>query len=156
MMTDVEKERNRLLDWQRRLDPSNFNKATGAKYHTAPTVILPGAPEYPKHPIKGSVTILFYIDSSCWISPLKETVEIEKPIFVEREPKARAKHGPVILMDELSAYAAVPVNEGAYWSMQILTLEQNEALTARFVPGKVNDKTGKSKIKCVITFLPKE
>ena len=155
MTAYLETEKTRLLDWQRKLDPSNFNKATGVQYRVAPTVILPGAPEYPDNPVENSVTILFYIDSSCWVTPLQEKIEIVKPIFVEKEPQKRAKNGPVILMDETNVYAAIPVNEGSYWSAQIMTREEYEPLSAYFVPGKVNQNTGKSKIKCIVTFLPK-
>lgn len=154
MKTNLDAEKNRLLDWQRKFDPSNFNKATGAQYRVAPTVILPGATEYPEHPIENSVTILFYIDSSCWVVPLQEKIEIDNPIFVEKEPQKRAKNGPVILMDETNVYAAIPVNEGAYWSAQVMTRDEFEPLHASFVPGKVNQSTGKSKIKCIVTFLP--
>ena len=148
--------KDRLLDWQRKFDPSNFNKATGAQYHTAPTVIFPDAAEYPKNVSDESVTILFYLDSSCWVTPLEEKITIEDPIFIEKEAKGRAKHGPVFIMDAAAVYAAVPVKEGAYWSVQMMTRPEHKPLLATFTPGKMNKETGKSKIKCLITFLPEQ
>ena len=147
-------DKDYLLDWQRKFDPSNFNKATGAQYHTAPSVVFPDAAEYPDNMPDESVTILFYIDSGCWVSPLTEKIMINAPIFVEKEAKARAKHGPVFIMDAANVYAAVPVKEGAYWSVQMMTRPEHQPLLATFTPGKINEKTGKAKIKCLVTFLP--
>lgn len=150
-------DKDSLLEWQRKLDPSHFNKARGAQYHTAPTVVFPDAAEYPKRVPKDSVSILFYIDSSCWIGTLDKKTTVKKPEFIEKPPRGKsAKHGPVIILSESAALAAVVTSENYYWAAQVMSLPENEVLRATFTPGKVNKSTGKAKIKCLVTFLPHE
>ena len=141
------------MEWQAKMDPSRFNKSRGAQYHTAPTVVLPGAPEFPDDLPDGTVTFLYYVDSSCWLAKLEEKVVLENPMFIEKPPRKGAKHGPVLILTASEALAAIPVNENYYYAAQVVSQPGFQVLRATFSPGKVNEKTGTSKIKCVVSFI---
>ncbi len=101
----------RILEWQRRFDPCRFNKATGAQYHTAPAVLLPGAHEIPNDAPGDSISVMFRVSPSAWISS-PEKMEITYPVFVEKAPKSKmAKHGPVFVLGQDAAVLAIPTNE---------------------------------------------
>lgn len=141
------------MEWQANMDPSRFNKSRGAQYHTAPTVVMPDAVEFPSDLPDGTVTFLYYIDSSCWLSKLEGKLVLEEPMFIEKPPRKGAKHGPVLVLTAAEALAAIPVNENYYWAAQVVTDPKYRVLRAVFTPGKVNEKTGTSKIKCVVSFI---
>jgi len=140
------------LKWQRALDPSHFNKATGAQYHTAPTVIPHDSPDYPKRMPKSSICLQFFIDEASWIVT-PQHISIKKPVFLEGKPKTKsAKHGAVFIMDKNTAYCAIPVKENYYWSAQVLS--EHEVVYAVLSPGKRTD-TGKSaKTRIIAVFKP--
>lgn len=142
------------LEWQRRLDPSNFNKKTGAQYHTAPSVIMGNSPDIPDDAPDGSVTVMFFIDGSCWISGGSERVVVDHPMFMEKPPKSKkAKHGPVIVLSETSALCVIPVSQNYYWTAQVMCSQ--EVFRAVFVPDKASAKKGKDpQVKVVVTFVP--
>ena len=110
-----------LLDWQRKLDPSNFNKARGAQYHTAPSVVFPDTPDYPKDAPDDSVTIMFYIDGDNWLDQSEKLV-VDAPLFLEKPPKSKsAKHGPIMVLTDTAALGAVLYQDNYYWSAWTLT-----------------------------------
>lgn len=142
---------DRLLEWQRRMDPENFNKKRGAQYHTAPSVVFPDSSDYPEGVPEESVTILFHLDGANWLGGDKKVVA-KNPEFIEKPPKTKtAKHGPVIILTESSVLGACEVKDNFYWSAQVLS--QHEVLLATFKPGKFN-KEGKRKIVVIATFMP--
>ena len=150
----ISNEQQRLIEWTRRLDPARFNKAQGAQYHTAPSIVLPDTPDYPKNVPSNSVTIMFTLSGTCWIGIDKERTTVKGPIFVEKPPKTkRAKHGPVVVMDEASAYLIVPTNENYYWACQQMV--NRDVIQAVLKPGKERDD-GKFSILCIVTFMPNE
>lgn len=150
----INSEQQRLIEWTRRLDPSRFNKAQGAQYHTAPSIVLPGTPDYPADVPSNSVTIMFYLSGTCWIGIDKSRMTVKSPIFVEKPPKTkRAKHGSIVMMDATTAFLIVPTKENYYWACQQMV--GREVVQAVLKPGKVN-KDGKFKIMCIVTFMPKE
>lgn len=141
------------LEWQRRLDPSNFNKKTGAQFHTAPSVIMGNSPDIPKDAPEGSVTVMFFIDGECWIGG-PERVTVDRPVFMEKPPKSkRAKHGPIIVLSETSALCAIPVSQNYYWTAQVMCSQ--EVFRAVFVPDRISmEKTKAPKVKVTVTFVP--
>lgn len=144
------------LEWQRKLDPSNFNKKTGAQYHTAPSVIMGDSPDIPADAPEGAVTVMFFIDGDCWISGGSERVVVDHPLFIERPPKTKkAKHGPVLVLSDTSAICAIPVSQNYYWTAQVMCSQ--DVFRATFVPDRVSTKKGKSpKVKVVVTFVPRD
>jgi len=147
---------NRLaLEWQRRLDPSNFNKKTGAQFHTAPTVIMGSSPDIPSDAPENSVTVLFFIDGECWLMP-PEKIVVDRPLFAEKPPRSkRAKHGPIIVLSETNALCAIPVSQNYYWTAQVMCSQ--DVFRATFVPDKVSTKETKApKVKVIVTFVPKD
>lgn len=143
------------LEWQRRLDPANFNKKTGAQYHTAPSVIMGDSPDIPKDAPEGSVTVMFFIDGECWLTTPERTV-VDNPLFMEGKPKTkRAKHGPVFVLSETQALCAIPVSQNYYWTAQVMCSQ--EVFRAVFIPDKTSTKQAKvPKVKAVVTFVPKD
>ena len=141
------------LEWQRRLDPSNFNKKTGAQFHTAPSVIMGNSPDIPADAPEGSVTVMFFIDGECWLGG-PDKVVVDHPLFIEKPPKSkRAKHGPIIVLSETSALCAIPVSQNYYWTAQVMCSQ--ETFRAVFVPDKTSIKKAKApKVKVVVTFVP--
>lgn len=143
----------RALEWQRRLDPSNFNKKTGAQYHTAPAVIMSDSPDRPKDAPEDSVTVMFFIDGECWINePVR--IDVDDPLFVERPPKQKkSKHGPILVLSATAALCAIPVSQNYYWTAQVMCSQK--VWRASFVPDKAASKKGKKpRIKVVVTFIP--
>lgn len=150
----ISKEQQRLIEWTRRLDPARFNKAQGAQYHTAPSIVLPGTPDYPDDVPSNSVTIMFTLSGTCWIGIDRKKITVKTPTFLEKPPKTkRAKHGSVVVMDATSAYLIVPTNENYYWACQQMV--GREVIKAVLKPGKERDD-GKFSIVCTVTFMPKE
>lgn len=144
------------LEWQRRLDPSNFNKATGAQFHTAPAVIMPGSPDIPEDAPEGSVTMMFFIDGECWIDGNPQRVSVDSPSFMERPPRTKsAKHGPVIVLSDTAALCAIPVSQNYYWAAQVMCSQ--DVWRVLFVPDRVASKKGrKPRIKVIVTFVPSD
>lgn len=140
-----------LMEWQRSFDPLNFNKARGAQYHTAPTVVMPDAPGYPEGVPENSITILFRISEECWLGEPVKTI-VENPILIEKEPAKGAKHGPVFILGDASAIAAVPCKENYYWSAQVLT--QHQVVRMSFSPDKKRKDGKKRNIVVYATFVP--
>ena len=142
------------LEWQRRLDPSNFNKKTGAQYHTAPSVIMGSSPDVPQDAPEGSVTVMFFIDGECWISGNLEREVVDRPMFIEKPPKTkRAKHGPILVLSETQALCAIPVSQNYYWTAQVMCSQ--DVFRAVFVPDRASAKKGRApKVKVVVTFVP--
>ena len=150
----ISKEQQRLIEWTRRLDPARFNKTQGAQYHTAPSIVLPGTPDYPLGVPENSVTIMFHLSGDCWIGINRDKVTIKSPIFVEKPPKTKsAKHGPIIVMDVASAFLIVPTKENYYWACQQMV--GREVIQAVLKPGKKR-LDGKFSILCTVTFMPKD
>lgn len=145
--------RKYLLEWQREMDPTNFNKSTGAQYHTAPSIIMPDSSDYPQDLPEGTVTMMFWINESSWLQETMKKIEIENPIIIEKPPQSkRAKHGPIIIMDDKQAYTAIPVKENYYWAAWMLT--RNTPLRILFRPEKPKE-IGQSRNICIIaSFLP--
>lgn len=142
---------DQLLDWQRKLDPSNFNKTRGAQYHTAPSVVFPGSPDYPEDAPDNSVTIMFQVDAENWLSQ-EEKLIVDSPFFIEKPPKTKsAKHGPIMVLTADAALGAVVYNDNYYWAAWTLT--QYPVWRAIFKRSKPNSK-GKVKILITATFLP--
>lgn len=144
-----------LLDWQRMLDPSNFNKTKGAAYHTAPSVVFPGSPDYPDDVPDDSVTIMFQIDGDMWIGDPQRIV-VRDITFMEKPPKRGCKNGPVIGLSTTTALCAIPVSANYYWAVNVLS--KHETVVVTFRPDTTIDmKTGKIKhITCVATFMPND
>lgn len=144
------------LEWQRKLDPSNFNKRQGAQYHTAPSVIMvPDSPDRPSDAPEGSVTVIFYIDGECWIGDLRR-IDADAPQFLESPPKTKkAKHGPVFVMTEEGPLCVIPVRQNYYWTAQVMCSQ--DVFRASFIPDKASKKVErKPKIRVVVTFVPKD
>lgn len=152
-MTDISKIDHALLEWQRMLDPSKFNKKTGAQFHTAPSVVFPDSADYPEDAIDGSVTILFHISNECWLSD-PQKLSLESPIIVEKPPAKRAKNGPVLVLDAATAYIAIPVKENYYWAAWTLTTHETKSISFR--PGKPKPDGSLGKTVVVATFLPND
>lgn len=144
------------LEWQRRLDPSHFNKKTGAQFHTAPTVIMGKSPDVPDDAPENSVTVLFFIDGECWFMPLEQKLVVDHPLFAENPPRSkRAKHGPIIVLSDTQALCAIPVSQNYYWTAQVMCSQ--DVFRATFTPDKVSVKKEKApKVKVVVTFVPKD
>lgn len=142
-----------LLEWQRKLDPENFNKKTGAQYHTAPSVVFPDSADYPSDAPDDSVTILFRIDEESWIGE-PEKITIYDPLIIEKTPRRKSKNGPIIIMDDKRAYAAIPVKENYYWSANVLS--KHRCVRIEFRPGKIRHDGKTRKIVVVATFIPNE
>lgn len=142
------------LEWQRRLDPSRFNKKTGAKFHTAPSVVFPGAPDYPDDAPAGSVTILFYVDGEGWLcDPRRMT--IDDPIVVEKAPRTKGtKNGSVIFMTPTQAILIVGPTQNYYWSAKILA--ENTPWRISLAPGRGSTDKKRPKVKVTATFIPSE
>lgn len=145
----------RLLEWQRKLDPSNFNKKHGAQYHTAPSVIFPDSIDYPKGVPDESVTIMFFFSDECWLCEKRMKLP-ENVVFVEKPPRKNAKHGPVVIMTATEALAVLPVNENWYWSAQVLTSHEIKRCEFRFPKNNTTDDShgSKKRIACIATFMP--
>lgn len=143
------------LEWQRRLDPSNFNKRQGAQFHTAPSVIMGDSPDIPDDAPNGSVTVMFFVDGECWLgSP--ERLSVDHPIFIEKPPRSkRAKHGPVIVLGETSALCAIPVSQNYYWTAQVMCSQ--DVFRATFVPDVASVREGRPpKVRITVTFVPRD
>lgn len=151
-MLDTSKTNARLLDWQRRLDPGNFNKAKGAVYHTAPAIVFPDAADYPDDLSDDAVTMMFQIDGDMWIgTPVRCT--IERPLVVEKQVRRGRKNAPVVILSDTRALCVVPVSANYYWSANVLT--RYETLRIAFKPEKADARTKTPKhITCIATFLP--
>ena len=142
---------DQLLDWQRKLDPSNFNKTRGAQYHTAPSVVFPDSPDYPKAAPDDSVTIMFQVNAENWLCT-EDKIVVDSPLFIEKPPKTKsAKHGPIMVLTTDTALGAVVYNDNYYWAAWTLT--QHPVWRAAFTRTKPNSK-GKVKILVTATFLP--
>jgi len=142
----------RLLEWQRKLDPSNFNKKQGAKYHTAPSVVFPGSPDYPEGVPDESVTIMFYIPGDDWIG---ERVEHSGSAieFIEEQPKGKSKSGWVTIWDAGTIIAIAKPTSNYYWSAN--TVANHKLVTATIRPSKhVKENLKHSDTQIIATFLP--
>ena len=143
---------NRVLEWQRRLDPARFNKKRGAQYHTAPVVLPHDAVELPDELPDEALGLLFYIDAECWLGAPEKT-EVQHPVFHEGTPRTKtAKNGPVFVLSDTAALCAIPVKENYYWAAN--TLAQHEVLWVSFSPGKNRTDGKPRKIRVVAAFLP--
>ena len=146
-------DHKKLIEWQRKLDPANYVKATAAQYKTAPNVILPGSPDYPKGIPDDAVAISFFIDGGGWMAE-REKVTVDNPTFAAKSANSKkAKFGPIVIMSETSVLAVVPASDNYYFSAYELT--KHQVLTATFKPGRDNDK-GKFKVFCAAAFMPSE
>lgn len=141
------------LEWQRKLDPSNFNKRQGAQYHTAPAVIMGDSPDIPDDAPDGSVTVMFFIDGECWLAE-PEKVVVDHPVFQEGKPRSkRAKHGPVFILGDAAALCVIPVSQNYYWTAQVMCSQ--DVFRATFTPDRASVKETKApKVKAVVTFVP--
>lgn len=151
-MADTNRE-NYLRDWQRKMDPSNFNKSRGAQYHTAPTVVMPKDMEYPSDLPEESVTFLFRITDEGWLGE-PEKMTVDNPIVIEKEPRKGAKNGPVFVLGEQSALCTIAYNENYYWTANVLS--KHQVLRMKFVPEKKRMDGKKRNIVVYATFLPNE
>lgn len=144
------------LEWQRKLDPSNFNKQQGAQYHTAPSVVVtPDSPDRPQDAPEGSVTAIFYIDGECWVGDLRKVVA-DAPEFIEGPPKTRrAKHGPVFVMTDEGPLCVIPVRQNYYWTAQVMCSQ--DVFRVTFIPDTVSKKVDRlPKVRAVVTFVPRD
>ena len=145
----------RLIEWQRRLNPENFTKKTGAEYHTAPSVLPTDSPDYPSGMPDNAVGIMFQLDSTCWLfgEPEKETVG--NPVFQEGKPRSKkAKNGPIFVMDSDRVICCVPFKDNYYWTAKVLS--QHEVVYLSMKPGKRRADGKPSKVQVVAVFLPND
>lgn len=142
-----------VIEWQRLLDPSRMVAGRGAGYHTAPTVLVPGAPDIPDNAPEGSVSIEFPVSASCWLRA-PERATLERPVIIEREPKGKAKNGAVIVMDAASAYMAIPPTENFYFGAKVAA--SHEVALLRIIPGRKQSGKDDPKTTIVVTFMPNE
>lgn len=145
----------RLINWQRKLDPSNFSKAKGAVYHTAPAVLPPDSPDYPDGMPDNAVAIMFQLDATCWILGEPEKEEVNDPTFQEGKPRSRsAKNGPIFLMSDDRVICVIPFKDNYYWSAKVLS--QHKVLHVSIKPGKKRMDDKPRKVQIVAAFLPNE
>lgn len=142
-----------LLEWQRKMDPTNFNKSRGAQYHTAPQVVMPGTDGYPDDLPEDSVTFLFRIKEDSWLGEPERTV-IDNPLLIEKEPREGAKNGPVFVLGDAAAVAAIACNENYYWTANVLA--KHQALRITFLPDKKRTDGKKRGITVYATFMPND
>lgn len=150
MATEREKY---LMEWQRKMDPTNFNKSRGAQYHTAPTVVMPRDMGYPDDLSEDAVTFLFRISDEGWIGE-PEKMEIDNPLVIEKEPAKGAKNGPVFILSETAAICTVAYKENYYWSANVLS--KHQVLRIKFVPEKKRTDGKKRNIVVYATFMPND
>ena len=142
-----------LIDWQRRLEPSNYVAGQGAKYHTAGAVIFPTSTEYPRWATDGSVTVSFFIDGSSYLGdgPVELTDGVR---FVERQPRTRrGKFGPVAIIDADVIHAVVQPKDNYYFNAH--EVAKHKVLGVSLTPGK-KSADGSYKVRVVATFEPWE
>lgn len=139
--------------WQRKMDPSNFNKSRGAQYHTAPTVLTPNDIGFPDDLPLEAITFLFRISDEGWIGT-PEKMTVENPLVVEKEPRRGAKNGPVFILSETAALCTVAYKDNYYWSANVLS--KHQVLRITFVPEKARIDGKKRNIVVYATFLPNE
>lgn len=151
-MSSSEREKY-LMSWQRKMDPSNFNKSRGAQYHTAPTVVMPGDMGYPEDLPEDAVTFLFRISDEGWIGEPEKMV-VDNPLVIEKEPRKGAKNGPVFILSETAAICTVAYKENYYWSANMLS--KHQVLRIKFVPEKKRTDGKKRNIVVYATFMPNE
>lgn len=147
----------RLLAWQRMLSPDNFNKAGGAKYHTAPSVVFPGAPDYPDDAPDGSVTIMFRITYDMMLSGCGRTV-VNDPLVAEKQAKRGRKSAPIVVMSDTAVICVIPVSANYYWSAHVLADHQVTRMEFRLdkpTTGTPSDKdANKRGVTVIATFMP--
>lgn len=142
-----------LMEWQRKMDPSRFNKSRGAQYHTAPTVVMPSDMGYPDDMPANSVTFLFRISDEGWIGEPEKMV-VDNPVLIEKEPRKGAKNGPVFVLGDQLALCTIAYKENYYWTANVLS--KHQVLRMKFVPEKKRDDGKKRHIVVYATFLPNE
>lgn len=147
----------RLITWQRMLSPDNFNKAGGAKYHTAPSVVFPGAPDYPDDAPDGSVTIMFRITYDMMLSDCGKIV-VKNPLVAEKQAKRGRKNAPIVIMSDAAVICVIPVSANYYWSAHILSEHQVTRIEFRPDKHKQNDPSkgdaAKRGVTIIATFVP--
>lgn len=146
----------RLIEWQRMLSPEQFNKAGGAKYHTAPSLVFPGSPDFPDGVPNDSVTIMFRLTDDMMLRKPQHVI-VKDPFIAEKPVKRGRKSAPIVMMDESSVLAVVPVSANYYWSAKMLATHKTVRLELR--PDKdISDKErirGKKRgITVIATFIP--
>lgn len=147
----------RLLALQRMLSPDNFNKAGGAKYHTAPSVVFPGAPDYPDDAPDGSVTIMFRITYDMMLSGCGRTV-VKNPLVADKQAKKGRKSAPIVVMSDTAVICVIPVSANYYWSAHVLA--DHQVMRMEFRPDKPTTGTPRDKdatkrgVTVIATFMP--
>lgn len=139
------------MRWQRDMDPSRFNKSTGAQYHTAPVVINPKDDFFPFDLPLEAITFLFRISDEGWIGEPEQMV-IENPVLIEKEPRKGAKNGPIFILTETTALCTVAYKENYYWTCNVLA--KHQVLRMKFIPEKKRSDGKKRNIVVYATFLP--
>lgn len=150
---DSEQFKRYLIDWQRKMDPSNFNKTRGAQYHTAPMVVMPGDMGYPDDLPEEAVTFMFRISDEGWFAE-PEKMTIENPLVIEKDPNKGAKNGPVFILGDALAICSVAYKENYYWAANVLS--KHQVLRITFSPEKKRDDGKKRNVIVYATFLPNE
>lgn len=153
MATKANQEK-RLLEWQRKMDPSNFNKARGAHFHTAPIVLRPSDAEYPSDLPDDSITLLFRISDEGWLAGEPSRLVVNDPIVIEKEPRKGAKNGPVFILGADSAICSIACNDNYYWAANVLS--KHRVLRVKFVPERKHDDGKRRSIAVFATFIPSD
>lgn len=146
----------RLLEWQRMLSPDNFNKAGGAKYHTAPSVVFPGAPDYPNDAPDGSVTMMFRITYDMMLADCGHAV-VSHPLVAEKQARRGRKSAPIVIMSDTSIMCVIPVSANYYWAAHVLSehevtrIEFRPDVKSVASPAQGRDRRG---VTVIATFMP--
>lgn len=140
----------RLLGWQRRLDPAVCCRPREAAFHTAPAVVFPGSPDYPSAAPERSVTVMFPLKADFWIAEPRRGI-VEGAEFVEKPPRGRARRGPVALLGKTSALCVVPVSANYYYAAR--ELSRHDVVRLELRPSRHAQGEALGPVMCVATFL---
>lgn len=147
----------RLLKWQRMLSPDNFNKTGGAKYHTAPSVVFPGAPDYPSDVPDDSVTIMFRITYDMMLTDCGHVV-VRDPLVAEKQTKRGRKSAPIVVMSDTAVLCVIPVSANYYWSAHVLA--EHRVVRMELRPDKATTSDPRKRdatkrgVTVIATFMP--
>lgn len=141
------------IAWQRRLDPSHFQKATGAKFKTAPTVLMPDSSDcFPDAP-DNAVHILFFIDGETWVGDREKVTSDSIEWNLEEGATKAAKFPPISVWEGPMPRMIVRHKESFYFGAYVAAT--HEVFRTELRPStKKNDKGKWGQTTCVVAFIP--
>lgn len=140
----------RSLEWQRKLDPSSFTKATGAQYKTAPSVIMPGSPDCFDDVPDDAIHIMFFINGDAWVGE-REKVKSPSIEWSLESSSTKAKFAPISVWDGAQPKMVVKHKENYYFgAYAAATLD---VLMTELRPSKKMDENGHwGPTVCIVAF----